>query len=40
MLMILMIFRPQGLLPVARQRAAKTMPAAPAEAAAKEGAAP
>jgi branched-chain amino acid transport system permease protein len=39
MLMILMIFRPQGLLPVARQRAAKTTPAAPA-AAAKEGAAP
>ena len=40
MLMVLMIFRPQGLLPVARQRAAKTAPAAPAEAAAKEGAAP
>jgi branched-chain amino acid transport system permease protein len=39
MLMVLMIFRPQGLLPVARQRAAKTTPAAPAEAA-KEGAAP
>jgi hypothetical protein len=39
--MVLMIFRPQGLLPVARQNAGKAAaPIPPAAADAKEGTAP
>jgi branched-chain amino acid transport system permease protein len=41
LLMVLMIFRPQGLLPVARQNAGKAAaPVPPAAADAKEGTAP